>query len=151
KEVSRWLTELSDPQAAANEAMSAKAQSLAGGAGTEYEKIRAIAQFAQSVNYVSIQTGLGRGGGYRPHSAAEVFAKSYGDCKDKANLMRAMLKAVGIDAVPISIYSGDRDYVRADWPSPQQFNHCIIEVRVSDETHAATIIRDPKLGRLLIF
>ena len=39
--------------------------------------------------------------------ATEVFAKSYGDCKDKANLMRAMLKIVGITAFPVSIYSGD--------------------------------------------
>ncbi len=46
----------------------------------------------QNIQYISIQTGLGRGGGYRPHASNEVFAKSYGDCKDKANLMRAMLK-----------------------------------------------------------
>ena len=65
--------------------------------------------------------------------------------------MRAMLKVVGIDALPVSIYSGDPNYVRADWPSPQQFNHCIIAVKVSDETHAATIIQHAKLGRLLIF
>jgi len=39
-------------------------------------------------------------------------------------------EAVGIDAIPISIYAGDPDYVRAEWPSPQQFNHCIIAVKV---------------------
>jgi transglutaminase-like putative cysteine protease len=149
--VAAWMSELEDPQVTLSDALTAKARELTANARTEYEKIQAIGSYVQKVQYISIQTGLGRGGGYRPHSAAEVFAKSYGDCKDKANLMRAMLKAVGIDAVPISIYSGDRDYVRADWPSPQQFNHCIIAVRVSDETHAATIIRDPKLGRLLIF
>jgi hypothetical protein len=80
-----------------------------------------------------------------------VFAKSYGDCKDKANLMRAMLKVVGITAIPVSIYSGDPNYVRAAWPSPQQFNHCIIAVKVSDQTQASTIITHPTLGRLLIF
>ena len=35
--------------------------------------------------------------------------------------------------------------------SPQQFNHCIIAVKVSDETQAGTIIKHPTLGRLLIF
>jgi hypothetical protein len=51
----------------------------------------------------------------------------------------------------VSIYSGDPNYVRAGWPSPQQFNHCIIAVKVSDQTQANTIIQHPTLGRLLIF
>jgi hypothetical protein len=65
--------------------------------------------------------------------------------------MRAMLKVVGIVAIPVSIYSGDPNYVRPGWPSPQQFNHCIIAVKVSNETKASTIIQHPALGRLLIF
>jgi hypothetical protein len=150
-DVSRWLFELSDSQALANEAISAKVRELTANAKTELEKIQAIGRFAQDVNYVSIQTGIGRGGGYRPHSAIDVFAKSYGDCKDKANLMRAMLKVAGISSYLVSIYSGDPTYVREEWPSPQQFNHCIIAVKVSDETKAPTIITHPTLGRLLVF
>jgi hypothetical protein len=87
----------------------------------------------------------------RPHPATEVFAKSYGDCKDKANLMRTMLKVVGITAYPVAIYSGDPEYVREEWASPNQFNHCIVAIKVSDETKVATILAHPKLGRLLIF
>ena len=150
-DVAVWLSELEDPQVQVNDALARKAYELTALAKTEQEKIRAIATYVQNIQYISIQTGLGRGGGYRPHASTEVFAKSYGDCKDKANLMRAMLKVVGIDAIPVSIYSGDPSYVRADWPSPQQFNHCIIAVKVSDQTQASTIIEHPKLGRLLIF
>ena len=150
-EVAAWMAELEDPQVQVDDALARKAYELTALAKTEYDKIRAIATYVQNIQYISIQTGLGRGGGYRPHSSTEVFAKSYGDCKDKANLMRAMLKVVGIDAIPVSIYSGDPNYVRANWPSPQQFNHCIIAVKVSDATQASTIIQHPKLGRLLIF
>jgi Domain of Unknown Function with PDB structure (DUF3857)/Transglutaminase-like superfamily len=150
-DVATWLTELGDPQVVVNDALARKAYELTALSKTEYEKIRAIAQYVQNIQYISIQTGLGRGGGYRPHASTEVFAKSYGDCKDKANLMRAMLKVVGIEAVPVSIHSGDPNYVRAGWPSPQQFNHCIIAVKVSDQTQASTIIKHPTLGRLLIF
>ena len=138
-------------QVVVDDALARKAYELTALAKTEFEKIRAIAQYAQNIQYISIQTGVGRGGGYRPHASNEVFAKAYGDCKDKANLMRAMLKVVGIDSIPVSIYSGDANYVRAAWPSPQQFNHCIIAVKVSDETQAGTIIKHPRLGRLLIF
>jgi transglutaminase-like putative cysteine protease len=150
-EVAAWMSELEDPQVQIDDALSRKAYELTALAKTEYEKIRAIANYVQNIQYISIQTGLGRGGGYRPHSSTEVFAKSYGDCKDKANLMRAMLKVVGITAIPVSIYAGDPTYVRASWPSPQQFNHCIIAVKVGDETQASTVIKHPTLGRLLIF
>ncbi len=150
-EVGAWMSELEDPQVLVDDALARKAYELTALARTEYEKIQAIGQYVQNVQYISIQTGLGRGGGYRPHSSTEVFAKSYGDCKDKANLMRAMLKVVGISSLPVSIYSGDPEYVHRDWPSPQQFNHCIIAVKVSDETRTATIIQYPRFGRLLIF
>jgi hypothetical protein len=150
-EVAAWMSELEDPQVQVDDALARKAYELTALAKTEFEKIRAIASYVQNIQYISIQTGLGRGGGYRPHSSTEVFAKSYGDCKDKANLMRAMLKVVGIEAVAVSIYSGDPNYVRANWPSPQQFNHCIIAVKVTDQTQSNTIVEHAKLGRLLIF
>jgi hypothetical protein len=151
KDVSRFKSELSETQAASNDAMAAKSRDLTAGAKTEFERIQAIGRYAQSVNYVSIQLGLGRGGGYRPHAAVDVFNKNYGDCKDKANLMRAMLKTVGIESYLVSIYAGDPTFVRQEWPSPQQFNHCIIAVKVGEETQAPTVVKHPSLGRLLIF
>jgi len=140
-----------DPQAVPNEALGEKVRQLTANAKSELDKIRAVATFVQGIRYISIDIGVSRGGGMRPHAATEVFAKSYGDCKDKANLMRAMLKVLNITSYPVVIYSGDPDYVRAEWASPQQFNHCIVAIKVSDETNAPTVITSPKLGRLLIF
>ena len=148
KEVSRWYTDLSDPQAAPDERIAAKARELTAGATTELDKIRAIGRYAQNIQYISIQIGVGR---WRPHSASEVMAKSYGDCKDKANLMRAMLKSLNIQSYPVLIFSGDSTHVNEAWISPGQFNHCIIAVKVSDDTKAPTIMTHPALGRLLIF
>jgi hypothetical protein len=150
-DVSRWLSQLSDPQAAPNDAITQKARSLAAGASTEMDRIKAIAAYVQATHYVSIQTGVGRGGGYRPHTAGDVFAKNYGDCKDKANLMRAMLKVIGIESFPVSICADDPIYVHKEWPSPQQFNHCIIAIRVKDDTRVPTVVEHPTLGHLLIF
>ncbi|MCI0661089.1 MAG: transglutaminase domain-containing protein [Acidobacteria bacterium] len=151
KDVSRYQSDLSDPQAAYNDALAAKAAELTTNAKTEFERIQAVGRYAQNVNYISIQIGTGRGGGYRPHTAIDVFNKNYGDCKDKANLMRAMLKALKIEAYPVVIFSGDPTYVREEWPSPYQFNHCIISIKISDETNAPSIIKHSTLGRLLIF
>ena len=147
-DVSRWYSELSDRQATPDERIAAKARELTAGAKTELEKIRAIGQYVQRIQYISVQIGVGR---WRPHAASEVLAKSYGDCKDKANLMRAMLKSLNIQSYPVLIFAGDPTYVREAWVSPGQFNHCIVAVKVSDETKSATIINHPALGRLLIF
>ncbi|MDT7604661.1 MAG: hypothetical protein QOF61_2658 [Acidobacteriota bacterium] len=150
-DVSRWVTEISDASADSNDALATKAMQLTATAKTELEKIQAIARFVQTIQYISIDLNVGRGGGIRPRPATQVLAKNYGDCKDKANLMRAMLKAVGIKSYLVAIYLGDPNFVREEWSYPYQFNHCIIAVKVSDETKAPTIITHPKLGRLLIF
>ena len=150
-EVSHWLSELHDPQAVPDEAMKTRVQQLTADAKTELDKIRAIGKFVQNIKYISINIGVSRGGGMRPHPATEVFSKSFGDCKDKANLMRAMLKTLNITSYPVVIDAEDSNYVREEWASPFQFNHCIIAIKVSDETQTATVINHAKLGRLLIF
>jgi hypothetical protein len=150
-DVSRWVTDLTDAQADSNDALATKAMQLTATAKTELEKIQSIARFVQTIQYISIDVNVGRGGGMRPHLATQVFAKNYGDCKDKANLMRAMLKAVGIKSYLVAIYLGDPNFVREEWPYPNQFNHCIIAIKVTDDTLGPTVITHPKLGRLLIF
>ena len=136
-EVSRWYSGISDSQAQPDARIIAKANELTANTRTELEKIQAIARYVQSIQYISIQIGVGR---WRPHAASEVLAKSYGDCKDKANLMRALLKVVNIEAYPVLIHSGDPTFVQEVWPSPRQFNHCIIAVKVSDATQASTVL-----------
>ena len=150
-QVSRWATDLHDPQVIPDQNVAAKARELTANSKTDLDRIRAIGQFVQNLQYISIDIGVGRGNGYRPHAASQVLAKAYGDCKDKANLMRSMLKSVNITAYPVAIYSGDPDHVREEWASPYQFNHCIIAIKVGDDIVSPTIITDAKLGRLLIF
>ena len=149
-DVSRWHTGIAEPQAAISPDMAAKVQQLTSRAPTEYDKIRAVGQYVQKIRYVEIAMDYSHNGGVRPHPATQVFEKQYGDCKDKANLLRAMLKSAGIQSYLVAIYSGDRTYVKKDWTSPSQFNHMILAVQVSDATKAPSVISTP-LGRLLIF
>lgn len=151
-EAAKVLAGLNEMKAGPNEdALTAKARSLAEGATTDMDKVRAIGRFVQQVNYVSVQTNLARGGGYRPHPADQVFQRLYGDCKDKAHLMRTMLKAVGVTAYPVAIYSGDRTHVSPEWPSLGAFNHAISAIRVPADTVAPAAADYPSLGRLLFF
>jgi hypothetical protein len=148
--VGRWLATLQDPQGRPTPAVVEKARALVASATSDIERVRAIAAYVQQVQYISIQTGIGRGGGYIPHAAADVLQKNYGDCKDKANLMRALLAGLGVPSSLVGIYSGDASYVREEWPSPQQFNHAIIAIPVARGTRLPAVAEDES-GSTLFF
>lgn len=137
--------------AAPDAALQARAAALAAGATTSWERIRALGQFAQRVNYISILLNSGQGGGMIPRPAAQVLRCNYGDCKDKATLLLALLQAQGIAAYPLIVYSGDPEHVREEWPSPFQFNHAILAIAVDDSVDAPAVVTHPRFGRLLCF
>jgi transglutaminase-like putative cysteine protease len=149
--VSQWLSQLVDPAAEVTAPIRTKAAQLTANSATEIEKIRAIAAFVQQTNYVNVQLNITKGGGYTPRRAEETLARNYGDCKDKATLMRALLKAVEIDSYLTTIFAGNRNFVRPEWPSPMQFNHAIIAIRVPESVALPTVIDAPGIGRLLMF
>jgi transglutaminase-like putative cysteine protease len=149
-DVSQWHTQLAAGQDEVTPEIAAKVRELTANTPTEYTRIQAIGRYVQAIKYVAIEMDVSHGGGYKPHAADAVFRKQYGDCKDKANLMRAMLKAAGVQSYLVAIFAGDRTYVREEWPSPQQFDHMILAVRVSDATSAPTVMTSPA-GRLLLF
>jgi hypothetical protein len=146
--VGRWLAALQDPKSRPTPALAAKAKELTATAATDLDRIRAIGAYTQKVQYISIQTGLGRGGGYTPHAAEDVLQKNYGDCKDKANLMRALLATLNIPSYLVGIYAGDPAYVREEWPSPQQFNHAIIAIPVARGSGLPAVSEDGSGGML---
>ncbi|WP_162179965.1 DUF3857 domain-containing protein [Bryobacter aggregatus] len=150
KDVSIWTTKITDPKSEVTAAVEAKARSLASGK-EGLDKVKAIGDYVQSLRYVAISTDISKGGGYVPHSADEVLRMSYGDCKDKANLMKTMLKVVGVESWMVSIYSGDPRYTREDWPSPMQFNHAIVAISTPAETNNAASFTHPALGRMMLF
>ena len=149
--VGAWLNDRSAPGMEPDAVVAQKAQELTADAGGAWEKVRTIAEFVQGVTYVSIQIGTGRGGGYTPHPAPQVLRNLYGDCKDKVTLMRSMLKSVGIRSYLVAIYSGDRRYVREEWPSPHQFNHVIVAIDAPDEIESAAVGEWDGFGRLVLF
>jgi hypothetical protein len=89
------------------------------------EKTRLIFEFVQhKVNYVLISLGIG---GWQPHNNGDVLEYLYGDCKDKATLMIAMLRAVGLRGWPVLIRTRDQGLIDRDNPF-LSFNHAIVAV-----------------------
>jgi hypothetical protein len=147
-----WYAGLSAPRRAVDDAVAKKARELTASAPDTLSKIRVLAEFAQKdIRYVAIQIGIG---GFQPHTASSILANRYGDCKDKATLLAAMLGAIGIDSHYIVINT-ERGGVTLESPvSLYSFNHVILAIRVPDDIPDAgldSLVRHPSAGRLLVF
>ncbi len=124
EEVGRWYQVLASPRSAVTPTVEAKALQLTRGLTTDEAKQRAIYRYVSSqFRYVSLSFGVGH---YQPHSADQVLANQYGDCKDKHTLLAALLKAVHIQAWPVLIGTGSE--LNEDLPSPSQFDHLITAI-----------------------
>ena len=131
--------------------MKQRSDQLVAGAATLWDRVQRLCHYAQQVHYIMIQLDAANGGSLTPRPASRVFQCNYGDCKDKATLLRALLASQGIESYPVVVFSGGRTPIREIWPSPSQFNHCILAIKVDDSVTGPALLVHPRLGRLLVF
>ncbi len=125
-EVGDWYRNLALQQSAPTDAIRAKAGQITAGAKTPEDQVRDLYDFVSAhIRYVGIDFGIGR---YQPHTAAEVLANQYGDCKDKDTLLEALLRAKGFSTAPALIGAGIAPV--PDLPTPAVFNHVITTVNL---------------------
>jgi hypothetical protein len=145
-----WYSGLFVPQRSATPAIQQKVKELTAGIQDPLEKIKALATFSQrEIRYAAIEIGIG---GHQPHAAGDVFVHRYGDCKDKATLLSAMLQEIGVRSYLLFINT-ERGVVAPEFPS-LRFNHAILAIVLPDgmaDSSLYAVLRDPKLGRLLFF
>jgi len=152
KQMGIWYQGLTSGRRDASPELKQKVASITSSAGTPLAKMKALGEFAQrDIRYVAIELGIG---GWQPHAAAEVFTHHYGDCKDKATLMGAMLHEIGVDSYYVVINS-ERGSVTPETPAHMGgFDHAIIAIKVPDGVTDGTLIATmvhPKLGKILFF
>lgn len=114
KDVGEWYEALAHDRNVPDAAITAKAKELVAGKTDFRDRVEAIADFVQQqIRYVAIEIGIG---GHQPHPASDIFRTQYGDCKDKATLLSAMLQAVGIHSTWVMVDT-ERGVVAKDAPS----------------------------------
>ena len=150
--IGKWYNGLLRGRTAPSPEMKQKVAELTASLPTPLDKMRALASFVQrSVRYVAIELGIG---GYQPHPAADVFANRYGDCKDKATLMRALLGEIDVTSYPLVI-NIERGSVTPAMPGDiGAFDHEVVAIRLPEtlqDPSLVAVLTHPKLGRLLIF
>ncbi len=121
-EFAAWYRRLSKGSDQQDAMVKDKAAELAATATGRLDKIRKAFNFVSSLRYVAIEFGIN---GIRPRTPSLVLQNRYGDCKDKANLLIALLSDMGVDAHFCLLNRGSSTDV--SFPS-WQFNHAIAYV-----------------------
>jgi tetratricopeptide (TPR) repeat protein len=122
---SRWYWGLVKAQHEADGSIKRKVAELTAGAKTREEKIQRIYDFVVTkVRYNDAwEFGVH---GFKPYNATKIFARRFGDCKDKATLIGTMLSVLDIKAHPVLIFGKDgRGREDLSLPLMRHFNHCI--------------------------
>lgn len=92
----------------------------------ERAKIHAVYDLVvRKTRYVGLEFGIH---GYQPYRTTQVFARKFGDCKDKASLLKVMLREIGVDSSLVLARTrrgGDLDPAPA---SLAPFDHAIVYV-----------------------
>jgi len=147
----KWYSNLIGQRIDSSPEVKQQVAALTASKTTPLQKMQAVAGFVQQdIRYVAIELGVG---GYQPHAASEVFAHRYGDCKDKATLVRSMLREIGIDSYHVVIYT-ERGAVTPQTPAHHGFNHAILAIKLPNglaDPSLIAIFEHPKLGKLLFF
>ena len=97
------------------------------GQETDRDKIieRLLAALRSQIRYTGVEFGKGA---IVPRSSRETLARRYGDCKDQATLLVAMLRVAGIRAQVALLRTGRYGDVAPGLPGLGDFDHAIVYI-----------------------
>ena len=122
-----------------------RAERLVDGVDSEARRIEILSAYVQDeIHYEAIEFGRRA---YIPKTARETLRDRYGDCKDHAVLLYALLRAVGIDA-SLALVNLNQEIIPG-LPNHDQFNHMIVSVETGEgRVFIDATDKDMRLGQL---
>ncbi len=121
-----WYRQLIRDTFVINGEMQRTVANLVRGKTTEQQKVDAIYRWViQNTHYVALEFGIH---GYRPYPVTQVFHRRFGDCKDKASLLIAMLHQAGIASEFVLVRIRELGVLDPTIPSVADFDHAIVYV-----------------------
>ena len=125
-EVARWSDAMFHLDAASAAAVKKLAEAIRGEHASQSERVVAAIRFVQDdIRYLGIEMGRNS---HVPHQPSAVLEQRWGDCKDKALLLSAVLRELGVEAYPALVNTRLRRKLDDRLPSPFLFDHVITEV-----------------------
>jgi tetratricopeptide (TPR) repeat protein/transglutaminase-like putative cysteine protease len=125
-EMATWYWGLVKDQFVADDEVKRRVAEATRGKTDVRDKVRAIYDYVvQKTRYVALEFGIH---GFKPYSCSQIFARGFGDCKDKATLIVTMLKELGIPATIVIVRTGMRGNFEEAPASLAPFDHAIAYV-----------------------
>lgn len=125
-EMANWYWGLVKDQFVADDEVRRRVAEATRGLTDPRAKVRAIYDYVvQKTRYVALEFGIH---GYKPYSCAQIFARGFGDCKDKATLIVTMLNEIGIPATIVIVRTGLKGNFDTSPASLAPFDHAIAYV-----------------------
>jgi transglutaminase-like putative cysteine protease len=126
EEFGRWYSGLLEPGLKLDENLSAVATHILERGLTTPEKVQAVYESVQrSTKYIAFEFGVHS---YQPYPVSQVEQRGFGDCKDKAAMIVALLRAVGVEAEFAMVRTRSAGTVDPEAYSVQLFNHAMAYV-----------------------
>ena len=134
----RMYAALIEKQAVPDADVRAAVAEATAGARSRRDRIDAIyAWVIENTRYVALEFGIHA---LKPYDVPSVFRRRFGDCKDKATLMVAMLREAGIPAHVVAIRTADLGIPDTSVPTFAHFNHAIVYVPEVDLYLDGTVV-----------
>lgn len=125
-DAARWYAKMvadALPEPGRNREVVRLAKGLTRGLTTPKSKVAAIFRWvADEIRYVGLEFGIHS---LKPHAVGEVLARRFGDCKDKATLLVALLAEVGVPAQVALVRTAESGKLRDGIASLGGFGHAI--------------------------
>ncbi len=145
-DVARWAEALYRAPSTPGPALRAVVDRIAAqDAGADARVMDVLRLVQKQVRYLGIESGASS---HAPSAPELVYARRFGDCKEKALLMVTLLRALGIDAAPALVSTTSYGAIADDLPSYGSFDHVITRVRVDGHDAWLDPTRDPQGGTL---
>ncbi len=126
EEFGRWYSGLLDPGLKLDENLQAIASQILERNLSPQAKVQAVYESVQrGTKYVAFEFGVHS---YQPYPLATVERRGFGDCKDKAAMIVALLRAVGVPAEFAMMRTRSAGDVDPEAYSVQLFNHAVAYV-----------------------
>lgn len=126
KELGQWYARLIAPQFALDATLEHVAEQIKAKNPTDLQRIQATHEFViKNTHYVAFEFGIYS---YKPYPVTQTFQRKFGDCKDKASLTIALLRAMGIEAEIALVRTQRLGKIKTEPASVAVFDHAVAYV-----------------------
>lgn len=130
--VARWALPLYQVPEALSPELQAQVDRIAKAEQTSVGRMLAALRLVQgNVRYLGVEIGQNS---HAPNPPALVYARRFGDCKDKTLLLLTLLQHLGVDAHAALVNTALQRGLADVLPSPGVFDHVLVQAQIDGRT-----------------